>query len=307
MAQKNNNEALILILAFALTGGLVGAGIWWFFQQSKTSVSDITPLPSPGKLSPPPSPMAVTALPEPAQVAPGTTVRIDGSTSMVNVNEALKKSFQQAFAGTAVETNAQGSDKGILLLLTGKIDLAASSRPLSPEEQAQGLVAVPITQDQIAIVVGRDNPFQQGLTLNQVQGIFQGKLTNWQQVGGPDATIAVINRPAISGTHQIFKHLALQEQNFGTTPNIQTLERDATTPILRMLGQHGISYATYVQVARQQTARILPIDDRLPGDRAYPLQRELYYIYKSPPSPAVKAFLGYATSPKGQATLTNLE
>jgi phosphate transport system substrate-binding protein len=193
------------------------------------------------------------------------------------------------------------------LLLTGKIDLAASSRPLSPEEQAQGLVAVPITQDQIAIVVGRDNPFQKGLTLNQVQGIFQGKLTNWQKVGGPNATIAVINRPAISGTHQIFKQLALQGQNFGTTPNIQTLERDATTPILRMLGKHGISYATYVQVARQQTARILPVDGNLPGDSPYPLQRQLYYVYKDPPSPPVKAFLGYATSPKGQANLTNLE
>lgn len=307
MAQKNNNEALILILAFALTGGLVGAGLWWFSQQSQTSLSDISPPPNPSKLSPPPSPMAVTALPEPTRVAPGTTIQIDGSTSMVNVNQALKKSFQQAFAGTVVKTNAQGSDKGILLLLTGKIDLSASSRPLSPEEQAQGLVAVPIAKDQIAIVVGQKNPFQKSLSLNQVQGIFQGQLTNWQQVGGPNATIAVINRPPISGTHQIFKSLILEEQNFGMTPNIQTLERDATTPILRMLGKHGISYATYVQVARQQTARILAIDGHLPEDNAYPLQRQLYYVYKSPPSPAVRAFLGYATSPQGQANLANLE
>ncbi len=306
MAQKNN-EALVLILAFAITGGLVGGGIWWFLQQAKSPPgAGLLPSPSPGKLSPPPSPLAVSALPEPTQVAAGTVINIDGSTSMVNINEALKKSFQDSFPGTTVKTAALGSNAGIKFLLQGKIDLSASSRPLSPAEQSQGLISVPITQDQIALVVGLDNPFQKSLTIQQVRDIFQGKITNWSDLGGPPATIRVINRAPTSGTYDIFQHLVLQDQPFGTTANIETMTRDFTTPILRMLGQDGLSYATYAQVARQQTVRILAVEGTLPGDANYPIQRQLYYIYKNPLSPAVQAFLGYATSPRGQAAIANL-
>ena len=54
-----------------------------------------------------------------------------------------------------IQTDAKGTDKGILGILTGEIDVAAISRPLTAQEQAQGLAAIPITKDAIAIVVGQ--------------------------------------------------------------------------------------------------------------------------------------------------------
>lgn len=165
------------------------------------------------------------------------------------------------------------------------------------------MAAVRVTQDAIAIVVGDKNPFRKGLTSEQVVGIFTGKITDWSVVGGTPGIIKVINRPAGSGTHQAFQELVLKGGQFGTTPNITTLPQDATTPLLRALGTNGIGYATFAQVANQQTVRTVPIDGLTPQASSYPYQRTLYYAYKKNASPQVQAFLGYATSPQGKQAI----
>lgn len=190
---------------------------------------------------------------------------------------------------------AGGTENGLQSLIRGNVDIAAISRPLSFPEQAQGLVAVPIAKDAIAITIGKKNPFRKGLTSQQVAGIFQGKITNWSAVGGSPGTIQVIDRPPNSGTHQVFQQLVLKGGNFGTTPNITTLPRDATTPMLQALGTNGIGYATFAQVANQQTVRTLTIDGWTPEASQYPYQRMLYYAYKQPASLTVQVFLGYVT------------
>jgi phosphate transport system substrate-binding protein len=223
---------------------------------------------------------------------------------MVTINKNLKNGFQTKFVGTNVITSASGSDKGIADLLAGKVDLAASSRPLTTQEQGKGLVAVAVGKDQIAVVVGKNNPFTGGLTSAQVQGIFTGKINNWSGVGGAANPLQVVNRPPVSGTHQSFKKMVLNGQEFGTTPNIKTLPQDTTTLLLRALGNNGIGYATFAQAAHQKTVRVVPINGIAPGTANYPFQRQLFYVYKKPPNPAVQAFLGYATSPEGQQAIS---
>ncbi|MCW9681355.1 phosphate ABC transporter substrate-binding protein [Dolichospermum planctonicum UHCC 0167] len=292
MSRKSGPPPIVFILLFFLVlGAGYCAGYWWFFMRKPSPVSigvgETTIL-----------------FPLPTTVASGTTVKIDGSTSMVTINKNLKNGFEKQFPGTKVETNGNGTDKGIEDILAGKVDIAAASRPLTAPEQSQGLKSVTITQDAVALMVGKANPFNQGLTSSQVADIFQGKINNWSAVGGPSVTIHVINRPVISGTHQIFQELVLKGANFGTTPNITTLPRDATTPLIQALGIDGIGYATFAQAANQKTARVLSIDGLAPNAGSYPYQRSLYYIYKDPANVGVKAFLGYATSPQGQQVLT---
>jgi phosphate transport system substrate-binding protein len=241
----------------------------------------------------------------PQQSVPaGTTVTIDGSTSMVLINQALKSAFLKAYPDTVVNTSATGSDNGIEALLGGSITVAALSRPLTAEEQQRGLVAVPVAQDRIAIVVGIDNPFRRGLSSTQLAQVFRGEITNWATFGGADRTIRVLNRPSVSGTAKAFRSIVLGGNNFGTTPNITTLVRDATTPMLQKLGVDGIGYATYGQVADQRTVRVLAIDGSTPEADAYPFQRPLFYAYRQPPDPAVKAFLGLALSEEGKTRIT---
>lgn len=303
MAKTSGPPPIVFIMVFLILGG---AGYWYFSQQKNSPQTTET---NPGQTTqmnpetqPPPAQTSAT-FPFPASVPPGTTVRIDGSTSMVTINQNLKRGFEKQFPGSSILTIANGTDLGIQALIANSVDIAAVSRPLTSAEQSQGLMAVPIAKDQIAIVVGKDNPYRRGLTSAQVMQIFQGQITDWSQVGGQPGAIAVINRPAISGTHQTFKELVLKGGNFGTTPNITTMTQDATTPLLRQLGTNGIGYATYTQVANQQTVRVVPVDGLTPEAPTYPYQRLLYYVYKNPPSPQVQYFLGYATSPQGQQAM----
>ena len=303
MAQSRDPSPIIFILLFLILA--MGGGYWFFRQQSSSDLSQ--PTVTPPATTPPPVQSQPTqpetapsrVFPKPTSVPPGTLVRVDGSTSMVSFNQTLKQEFERQFPNTSVITQASGSEKGIGGLLTGQVDVAAVSRPLSDRETAEGLVAIPVASDRIAIAIGNSNPLPQGLTSGQVKDIFQGKITNWSQVGGPDVPIRVINRPAISGTHQVFRELVLQGKPFGTTPNITTLERDATTPMLRQLGNDGIGYATAAQIINQQTVRAVSVDGILPGFSGYPYTRTLYYVYRDPPSDAVKAFLGMVERDRG--------
>jgi len=303
MSQRSGPPPIVFILLFL---GLLGGGYWWFFMRNPAPISTTTQPEnnSPAGETTTPTTPTSAAFPLPTTVASGTTVKIDGSTSMVTVNQNLKNGFEKQFPGTKVEAVGNGTDKGIQDLLAGKVDVAAASRPLTAQEQGQGLKAVTVTQDAIALIVGTGNPFNKGLTSSQIADIFQGKINNWSAVGGASASIRVINRPAISGTHQTFKELVLKKVEFGKTPNITTLQRDATTPLIQALGTDGIGYATFAQVANQTKARVLSVDGLTPDAGNYPYQRSLYYVYKDPASAGVQAFLGYATSPQGQQALT---
>jgi len=308
---KSGPPPIVFILLFLL---LAGGG--WFFFLNKPASQDAnnTPTPTPsggGGANLPPlapvvggaSPVAASSFALPASVPAGTAVRIDGSTSMVTINQNLKNGFQGKFSGTTVDTKANGSEKGIQDLAAGTADIAAISRPLTTQEQGQGLAAVSVALDTIALVVGINNPFKGGLTSAQVQDIFKGNAQDWSNVGGPAGPIKVINRPEVSGTHQTFKEQVLSGANFGTGPNITKLDRDATTPLLQALGDNGIGYATFAQVANQKTVRVVPVNGATPDAGDYPYKRQLYYAYKNPPSQTVKDFLGYATSPEGQKAM----
>lgn len=236
----------------------------------------------------------------PQSIAQGTTIRVGGSTSMVQISQGLKQAIEQRYAGVTVQSNAEGSGAGLAAIAQGTLDVAGISRTLTPQETQSGLVAVPVAKDAIAMVVGKENPFTGSISPDQAAQIFQGQLTNWSQLGGANQPIRVINRPPISGTHQAFKALVLKGQPFGTTSNITTMSRDATTPMLRALGNDGIGYATSAQVAEQQTVRMIPINGKTIYAADYPLQRALSYAYRQPPNPAVQAFLGFALSPEGQ-------
>lgn len=247
------------------------------------------------------SPVAFDA---PTAVPTGTSVKIGGATSLVQFNKALKTAFEQKFPGVSVSTLASSSDKGLADIIKGTIDITGISRELTAAEKAQGLVTVPIIQDKIAIVVGKNNAFAAGLTPAQVAKIFTGEIKNWSEVGGKSLPIRPILRPIDSGTHQSFQEVGLQGKSFGSGGNFKVLERDATTPLLQALGNDGIGYATYAQVANQTTVRVVTIDGATPELTSYPYKRTLAYAYKNPPNDAVKAFLGFVTSNEGQQLVT---
>ncbi|MEC4896210.1 MAG: phosphate ABC transporter substrate-binding protein [Oscillatoria sp. PMC 1051.18] len=309
MSQKN--ETIPLILALIITLALLGGGYWWFTKSggiqgliggsNNENLDPTNNQPVTTNSSPDAPTNEFTA---PNNVPAGTTIRIEGSTSMVQINQALKNSFEQQFPNTRIVTLAGGTEKGIEAVRSGSADLAAISRPLTPQEKSTGLTAVPVAQDAIAIVVGIANPLRGGLTQEQVVKIFQGQITDWSAVGRTaSGTIQVINRPPVSGTRQAFQELVLKGGNFGNGANFTTLDRDATTPLFQALGENGIGYATYAQAANQSTVQVVPVDGITPQAVNYPYQRNLAYVYQQPASPQVQAFLGFANSQPGQQAI----
>jgi phosphate transport system substrate-binding protein len=313
MSQKN--ETIPLLLALLITGGIFGAGFWWFTRNSGINLNNslVSNDSSSQSFNNNESKQSKNStvndanFEPPSDVPAGTTIRINGSTSMVVINKVLKNRFEQQFPGTIVTTQAGGSNKGIEDLIAGKVDIAAISRPLSDRELANGVVAIPVVKDAIAIVIGSDNILSRGLSQQQVEDIFLGKINNWSVLGGESANIRVVNRPAISGTYQVFKEIVLKGNNFATSPNITIMQEDVTTPLLRLLRNDGIGYATYAQVVNQRTVRTIAIDGLTPEATNYPYQRTLYYAYQQPASPQVRAFLGYTFSPQGKQVVVNLK
>ena len=161
---SQNNETLPIILALICAGAILGGGYWWFNRESVSNVVSSPPVTTQDNTSTDLEPSVNNDNPVtfdfPTNVPPGTTVKVNGSTSMVQINQAIKKGFESEFSGTAIATDARGTEVGIELLQDGQIDVAAISRPLTDREKATGLNAVPIAKDTIAIVVGLDNPFR---------------------------------------------------------------------------------------------------------------------------------------------------
>jgi phosphate transport system substrate-binding protein len=237
----------------------------------------------------------------PNSVPQGTTIRIDGSTSMANLSQSLKQRFEQQYPGTQVSVETGGTSAGLQALLDGKADLAAIGRPLTAQEKAEGLIAVPVARDKIAIVVGTKNPLSKSLDINQFAKIFRGEIKNWSQVGGTAGAIRVVDRPAVNDTRQAFqKYPAFKDAPFETGATAVKLNDESAAAVIQKLGTDGISYLPANQVRGQAGVKAVPMHGTAPTNPKYPFSQPLSYVYKGAPTPAVQAFLGYATAKAGQ-------
>jgi phosphate transport system substrate-binding protein len=242
----------------------------------------------------------------PSSVAQGTSLRVDGSSSMTAVNQVLKQQFEKKYSGTQVNLANNGTPQGIQALLDGKVDVAAIGRPLNKEEKAKGLAAVPVGRDKIAILVGSNNPFTKSLNINQFARIFRGEIKNWSEVGGPSAPIRFVDRPDGSDTRQAFRSYPVFKQgNFAAGSTAEKLNDDSTDAVVKKLGTDGISYSTVNQIKNQPNAKAVIMHGTPPTDARYPFSQPLYYVYKADKAsdPKLQAFLGFATNAPGQKAI----
>jgi phosphate transport system substrate-binding protein len=249
--------------------------------------------------------MPVATFPMPANVPNGTAVKIAGSSSMAAISQALKQGFEAKFPGSAIASeNSSDTAAAIQQLLDGKVDLAAISRPLTADEKAAGLVDVPVSRDKIAVVVSADNPFTGELTHDQFAKIFRGEVTDWSQVGGATGAIRLVDRPETSDLRQSFKGYPVFEGNFATGATAAPIGQDSTDEMIKALGADGIGYASTKQVLDNPGVRVISMWGTPPTDPRYPFSRPFSYVYKGQnPSPAVQAFLGYASAPEVQGAI----
>jgi len=248
--------------------------------------------------------LTTPAFPLPETIAEGTRVTIQNSSTMATIAEALQQQFESQYAGTTVQLNTTDADAALQAVRDGSADLAAIGRPLTATEKAEGLVEVPIARHKIALFTRADSPFQGSLDIEQFAQIFRGDITNWEQVGGPSAPVKLIDRPASSDTRQSFQNYPIfQSAPFNAGANAVAVD-DKTTQVIENLGPDGVGYAIADQVLNQPGVRLIPMYNTLPDDPRYPFSQQLTYVYKGPEAnEAVRAFLGFATTPENAAVI----
>ena len=137
-------------------------------------------------------------------------IQMAGSTTVQPLAESLAESFMDANADVVIEIQGGGSSVGVTSAGDGTVDIGAASREIKDSEMETypDLNVYTIAYDGIAIVVNPDVDLPT-LTVDQVRGIFAGEITNFSEVGGPDAEIVVVSREEGSGTRAAFEELVM--------------------------------------------------------------------------------------------------
>ena len=134
------------------------------------------------------------------------SISMVGSTSMEKFANALSESFMEKYPKVTVTAEFVGSGAGVEAVNNGSADIGNSSRNLKDEEKANGVAENIVAIDGIAVVVDPSNTVED-LTKQQLSDLYEGKVTNWKDVGGSDAPVVVVGRESGSGTRSAFEEL----------------------------------------------------------------------------------------------------
>ncbi|MHC5938741.1 PstS family phosphate ABC transporter substrate-binding protein [Nostoc sp.] len=273
MDNTNQKKALInseialflrgLIIGKVLTLIVIGGLLWWLLKPNLLSRNSVN---SSNQSSNTVSSTASTF--QTVADVPTASFNYGGSTAWASIRQLVDSQIQSDRPELQLRyvdpvNGSPGSSSGIRMLLDGKLDFAQSSRPLTDEEQAMAkergftLEQRQVGMDGIAVVV---NPSLNvpGLTVEQLQQIYLGKITNWNQVGGPNLPITPLSqRPEDADTVIFPSNSDLKEQVLGS--NVQYVY--STTEAVRQLSKTpgGIYYASARSVVPQCSVKALPL------------------------------------------------
>ena len=108
-------------------------------------------------------------------------ISIVGSTSVEPLMQALAEAYKEHNPNVTIDITAPGSGAGITAVIDGSADIGMASRELDEEETSQVAGVDAIAIDGIAVIVHNDNPLKD-LTLEQIQSIYLGETTTWDEI-----------------------------------------------------------------------------------------------------------------------------
>lgn len=251
-----------------------------------------------------PAASAPAAAEAPAATELSGKVTTGGSTSMEKVIGALQEAFMEQNSGVDVTYDPTGSGAGITGAQEGSLDIGLSSRALKDGET--GVSATVIALDGIGIIVNNANTVED-LTTDQIAAIATGEVTNWKEVGGPDAEIVMIGREAGSGTRDGFESiLKVSDQ----CKYAQELTATGAVIAAVQANENAIGYASLA--ALDDSVKALKVNgiactEETVKDGSYTVQRPFVFVTKdgAEQTPAVKAFIDFATSADAASLISN--
>ena len=180
-------------------------------------------------------------------------------------------------------------------LIDKNTELVLSARKMSPDEinyaknAGVSLIETPIAIDAFIFIV---NPLNQitSLTIEQVQEIYTGKITNWKEVGGKDATINPYIRNKNSGSQELMELLVMSDSGILEFPISMEVINTMTGTIDAVVRDvEGICYTVHYykeNILRDTNTKTIAIEGIHPNtdrikDKTYPLAAEVYAVIRS--------------------------
>ena len=252
-------------------------------------------------------------------------VRIDGSSTVFPVSEAVAEEFSKLHRDVRVTVGVSGTGGGFEKFCAGETDISDASRPISDSERescaAAGIdfIELRVGLDGLAVVANPDADWLTSVTLEELNVLWgpeaEETVTRWSQVRSswPDEEIALFGPDVDSGTFDFFTEEVNGESKASRAD--YTNSADDNVLVIGIAGSRGASgyfgYAYYVE--NQDQLRIVPVDgvtpsDETVGDGSYPLSRPLYiYVAKqSLGKPQVREYVRYYLSDEGAPLVSDV-
>ncbi|HNV55814.1 MAG TPA: phosphate ABC transporter substrate-binding protein [Smithellaceae bacterium] len=234
------------------------------------------------------------------------SIVIKGSTTVLPVAQGTLEAFMKANPGVQMSLSGGGSGEGIKALIDKTTDIATSSREIKDKEielaKSKGVtpVAHVVAYDAIIPVVHPKNKVK-NLSIDQLSQIYQGKITNWKEVGGDDLKIVVISRDSSSGTFESWDHFVMKKAK--VTPKAQMLASNGALVTAVSKNKYAIAYLGIGYVNKSvKPLQVNGITASLQTamSKAYPFSRELYMYTDGEPHGSIAKYIAFVKSAEGQ-------
>lgn len=238
-------------------------------------------------------------------------VIIKGSTTVLPVTMKGVEAFKTKKPDIAISVEGSGSGNGIKALLDGSCDIANSSREMKPEEKDKGkstnmkIKEITVAHDMIVPIVHPSNRVKT-LTKEQLKGIYDGTIRNWNQVGGDDMNIVVVSRDSSSGTYEYWNEDVMKKSDVRKDSLMQASNGAVVNTVAnnrKAIGYIGFGYLDSSVKGLDVNGVQANIKNGKSGK--YPISRKLYmYVNEKNYSSSAREFVNFLLSKDGQKLVT---
>jgi phosphate transport system substrate-binding protein len=234
------------------------------------------------------------------------SIVIKGSTTVLPIAQGTLEAYMKKNPGMQISLSGGGSGEGLKALIDKTTDIATSSREIKKEEvelaktKNVNPVANVVANDAIVPVVHPKNKVK-NLSIDQLSQIYQGKITNWKEVGGEDLKIVVISRDSSSGTFESWDHFVMKKVK--VTPRAQMLASNGAIVTAIAKNRYAISYLGIGYV--NKSVKPLQVNGVTASiatalSKEYPMSRELYMYTDGDATGDVAKYIAFVKSAEGQ-------
>lgn len=248
-----------------------------------------------------------------AAAASAGNITVKGSDTLVILAQKWAETYMQKNPSVKIQVTGGGSGVGFAALQNNTTDLANASRKIKAKEIESCVKAFgkrpteyKVALDGLSVYVHPDNKLQE-LSLEELEGVFTGRIRNWKELGGGDAPITVYSRENSSGTYEFFKEHVLKGKDFlaaaqtmpGTAAVLQAIAKDKNG-----IGYGGAAYgqgARALRISKEKGGKAIEPTEENVVSGSYPIWRYLFvYLNPAVDKGEIAAYLNWVRSDEGQ-------